>query len=63
MYHTATLMPNSETDPQGNKKKLHIGNDYVAIVYNNSGEKFVMGTVKGQFIYASIIGKSNTDSL
>ena len=56
-------MPNSETDLQGNKKKLHIGNDYVAIVYNNSGEKFVMGTVKGQFIYASIIGKSRTETI
>ena len=56
MYHTATLMPTTESDSQSNKKKRHIGNDYVAIVYNNSGEKYIMGTVKGQFIFASIIG-------
>ena len=49
-------MPTTESDPQSNKKKRHIGNDYVAIVYNDSGEKYVMGTVKGQFIFASIIG-------
>lgn len=51
-------MPTTESDPQSNKKKRHIGNDYVAIVYNNSGEKYVMGTVKGQFIFASIIGNA-----
>ena len=39
-------MPNRETDPQFNKKKRHIGNDYVAIVYNDSGETYQMGTVK-----------------
>ena len=37
VYHTATLMPNRETDPQFNKKKRHIGNDFVSIVYNESG--------------------------
>lgn len=51
-------MPTTESDPQSNKKKRHIGNDYVAIVYNNSEEKYVMGTVKGQFIFASIIGNN-----
>ena len=50
-------MPSTESDPQSNKKKRHIGNDYVAIVYNDSGDKYSMGTVKGQFIYASIISK------
>jgi len=55
VYHVATLMPNQEKDPQFNKKKMHIGNDYVAIVYNDSGQPYVMGTVKGQFIYAVIL--------
>ena len=55
VYHTATLMPNDCHDPQSNKKKRHIGNDYVAIVYNESGHPYTMGTVKGQFIYAVIV--------
>lgn len=55
VYHTATLMPNSDSDPQFNRKKRHIGNDYVAIVYNESGREFALGTVKGQFIYAVIL--------
>jgi len=55
VYHAATLMPSTESDTQFNKKKRHIGNDYVAIVYNDSGGAYTMGTVKGQFIYAHII--------
>ena len=57
VYHTATLMPNYDNDPQFNKKKRHIGNDFVAIVYNDSGESYKMGIIKGQFIYAHIISK------
>ena len=56
VYHAATLMPRNESDPQFNKKERHIGNDYVAIVYNDSGDTYAMGTVKGQFMYAHIIG-------
>ena len=55
VYHSATLMPNYDNDVQFNKKKRHIGNDFVAIVYNDSGETYKMGTIKGQFIYAHII--------
>ena len=34
-------------------QKKHIGNDYVAIVYNDSIDQYTMGPVDGQFIYAS----------
>nr|CAD7460498.1 unnamed protein product [Timema tahoe] len=54
-FHVATLMPNKETDPSGNGKKLHIGNDFVTIVYNESGEDYNMQTVKGQFNYACVV--------
>ena len=62
VFHTATLMPNVKGDLQKslNKKKMHIGNDYVAIVYNESGHPYTIGTVKCQFIYVvSIIGMSS----
>ena len=48
-------MPNRESDPKANMKKRHIGNDFVAIVYNNSGGRYKLGTVKGQFIYACVV--------
>ena len=46
---------NVAKDPQANKKKRHIGNDFVAIVYNDSGAEYKLGTVKGQFIYACVV--------
>jgi len=46
IYHIATLMPNKESDPNCNAKKLHIGNDYVTVVYNESGEDYKIGTMK-----------------
>ncbi|XP_071106055.1 tuberin-like isoform X2 [Haliotis cracherodii] len=55
IFHVATLMPNRESDPNCNAKKLHIGNDFVTIVYNDSGEEYKMGTIKGQFNYVNIV--------
>lgn len=46
IFHVATLMPTRESDPMCNGKKLHIGNDYVTIVYNESGDEYNIQTVK-----------------
>ncbi|CAG7833459.1 unnamed protein product [Allacma fusca] len=56
IFHVATLMPNVlATDPSCNAKKRHIGNDFVAIVYNNSGEEYDISTIKCQFLYACVV--------
>ena len=49
VFHIATMMPTKEKDPKCNDKKRHIGNDYVTIVYNDSGEKYNMGTLKVRY--------------
>ncbi|CAG0892665.1 unnamed protein product, partial [Darwinula stevensoni] len=58
IFHVATLMPTRESDLEGNGKKLHIGNDHVLIVYNESGLPYNMSTIKvlslGQFIFACV---------
>ncbi|XP_014220709.1 tuberin [Trichogramma pretiosum] len=54
-FHAATLMPTKASDPKCTSKKQHIGNNYVTIVYNESGEKYDIQTVKGQFNYACVI--------
>lgn len=54
-FHVATLMPNKDDDPNRTEKKKNIGNDYVSIVYNESGEEYNLNTIKGQFNYACII--------
>lgn len=55
IFHIATLMPYKESDPSCNNKKLHIGNNFVTIVYNESGEEYNISTIKGQFNYANVI--------
>ncbi|XP_025084814.1 tuberin-like isoform X2 [Pomacea canaliculata] len=55
IFHIATLMPNRKEDPNCNSKKLHIGNDFVTIVYNNGEQDFKLGTIKGQFNYVNIV--------
>nr|XP_023027881.1 tuberin-like [Leptinotarsa decemlineata] len=55
MFHVATMMPNKESDPFCNNKKMHIGNNYVTIVYNDSKEDFNISTIKGQFTFVCIV--------
>lgn len=40
------MMPSKESDARCTNKKLHIGNNYVTIVYNESGEPYSLGTIK-----------------
>ncbi|XP_044253656.1 tuberin [Tribolium madens] len=54
-FHVATLMPNKDSDPNGNYKKAHVGNDNVVIVYNNSGQEFDISTFRSQVTLAYII--------
>lgn len=55
VFHVATMMPNKDKDPVGNLKKLHIANDFVTIVYNESGEDYSLGTIKSQLTSACVI--------
>ncbi|KAK4309742.1 hypothetical protein Pmani_018669 [Petrolisthes manimaculis] len=49
VFHVATLIPTKESDTNFNGRKLHIGNNYVTIVYNESGKPYNLSTIKGQF--------------
>ncbi|KAL0076356.1 hypothetical protein J3Q64DRAFT_1684725 [Phycomyces blakesleeanus] len=56
IFHVATMMPtNLERDPQCSAKKRHIGNDYVSIVYNDSGADYAFNTLPGQFNFVNIV--------
>ena len=55
-YHVTTMMPtNRDTDPQCTRKKSHIGNDYVNIIFNNSGLEFDFDTFPSAFNYVYIV--------
>ncbi|KAG0730351.1 Tuberin [Chionoecetes opilio] len=44
-FHVATMMPTKDSDPNCNGKKRHIGNNYVTIVYNESGQPYSLNTI------------------
>ncbi|XP_049869315.1 tuberin isoform X2 [Pectinophora gossypiella] len=54
-FHVATAMPTSAKDPNCNEKRKYIGNDYVSIVYNDSGADFNITTIKGQLNFCIVV--------
>jgi hypothetical protein len=56
VFHVTTQMPtNLENDPQCISKKRHIGNDFVNIIFNNSGLPFRFDTFPSEFNYVNIV--------
>ena len=56
VFHVTTQMPTDlERDPQCIKKKSHIGNDFVNIIFNNSGLPFQFDTFPSEFNYVNIV--------
>lgn len=55
IFHVATMMPTLDHDPQCTNKKRHIGNDYVKIIFNESGLPFRFETFTSQFNHVNII--------
>lgn len=61
VYHVATLMPTrQDTDPQCIGKKRHIGNDFVKIIFNDSGRPFHSDMLPGQFNFVDIVIEPQT---
>ncbi|KAG1736216.1 hypothetical protein EDB19DRAFT_1722305 [Suillus lakei] len=55
LYHTATMMPSKSDDEYCVDKKRHIGNDYVRIVWNDSGIPYRFDTLATQFQFVNIV--------
>ncbi|RKK21846.1 Tuberous sclerosis 2 [Fusarium oxysporum f. sp. cepae] len=56
VFHVTTQMPtNLEHDPRCTMKKRHIGNDFVNIVFNDSGLPFRFDTFPGDFNFVHIV--------
>jgi hypothetical protein len=55
IFHISTMMPTRDNDELQISKKKHIGNDFVIIVYNESGHEYEFNTISGQFNYINII--------
>ncbi|KAF9874864.1 GTPase activating protein [Colletotrichum karsti] len=56
VFHVTTQMPtNLERDPHCINKKRHIGNDFVNIIFNDSGMPFKFDTFPSEFNYVNIV--------
>ncbi|KAI6250780.1 Tuberous sclerosis 2 [Erysiphe necator] len=56
VFHVSTQMPTDlENDPQCSNKKKHIGNDFVNIIFNNSGLPFGFNTFPSAFNFVNIV--------
>lgn len=56
VFHVTTQMPtNLERDPSCTNKKRHIGNDFVNIIFNDSGNPFKFDTFPSQFNFVNIV--------
>lgn len=55
MFHVSTLLPYTEGDPQQLQRKRHIGNDIVAIVFQESNTPFSPDMIASHFLHAFIV--------
>ncbi|KAL8674354.1 MAG: hypothetical protein Q9168_001214 [Polycauliona sp. 1 TL-2023] len=55
IFHVPTMMPNLEHDAQCTNKKMHTGNDYVNIIFNESGLPFEFDTFPSALNYVNIV--------
>ncbi|OTA92294.1 hypothetical protein M434DRAFT_12486 [Hypoxylon sp. CO27-5] len=56
VFHVTTQMPtNLDHDPQCTLKKRHIGNDFVNIIFNDSGLPFRFDTFPSEFNFVNIV--------
>lgn len=56
VFHVTTQMPtNLEHDALCINKKRHIGNDFVNIIFNDSGQPFKFDTFPSEFNYVNIV--------
>ncbi|XP_041450763.1 rap1 GTPase-activating protein 1 isoform X2 [Drosophila obscura] len=55
MFHVSTLLPHTEADPQQLQRKRHIGNDIVAIVFQETNTPFSPDMIASHFLHAFIV--------
>ncbi|GAA5798646.1 hypothetical protein HPULCUR_004051 [Helicostylum pulchrum] len=63
IFHDVTKMPTDTSDPKQLKKKRHIGNDHVHIIWNEHDRDYRTDTIGGDFGNAQIIVTPLADNL
>ncbi|KAK6628127.1 hypothetical protein RUM44_010609 [Polyplax serrata] len=55
MFHVSTLLPFTEGDPQQLQRKRHIGNDIVAVVFQEENTPFCPDMIASHFLHVFIV--------
>lgn len=55
VFHAPTMMPNLPAYPNHENKKRLVGNDYVKIVYNDSGKEFAFDTIRTAWNFINVV--------
>ncbi|XP_051947411.1 rap1 GTPase-activating protein 1-like [Xyrauchen texanus] len=55
MFHVSTMLPYTEGDTQQLQRKRHIGNDIVAIVFQEESTPFVPDMIASNFLHAYVV--------
>uniref|UniRef100_A0A3P9NZX1 Si:ch1073-90m23.1 n=1 Tax=Poecilia reticulata TaxID=8081 RepID=A0A3P9NZX1_POERE len=55
MFHVSTKLPYTEADPQQLQRKRHIGNDIVALVYQEGQTPFLCDVIKSHFLHLNLV--------
>lgn len=55
MFHVSTMLPHTDGDPQQLQRKRHIGNDIVAIVFQETNTPFSPDMIASHFLHAFIV--------
>ncbi|KAL8802903.1 MAG: hypothetical protein Q9182_003519 [Xanthomendoza sp. 2 TL-2023] len=55
VFHVPSMMPNMEHDPHCTNKKKHTGNDFVNIIFNESGLPFQFDTFPSALNFMNIV--------
>ncbi|XP_050525940.1 rap1 GTPase-activating protein 1 isoform X3 [Daktulosphaira vitifoliae] len=55
IFHVSPLLPYTDNDPQQLQRKRHIGNDIVAIVFQESNTPFTPDMIASHFLHAYIV--------
>ncbi|XP_031422500.1 rap1 GTPase-activating protein 1 isoform X4 [Clupea harengus] len=55
MFHVSTMLPYTEGDTQQLQRKRHIGNDIVAVVFQDESTPFVPDMIASNFLHAYVV--------
>ncbi|XP_046547125.1 rap1 GTPase-activating protein 1-like isoform X3 [Haliotis rubra] len=55
MFHVSTMLPHTDGDPQQLQRKRHIGNDIVAIIFQEENTPFIPNMIASHFLHSYIV--------